>query len=204
MTRDPAVQAFLSSVRNALAARTLGAEGSAAIYRIHEALASPGRSGSGRIQRLPVCGAWLPEACATARRHLPTMARIVNAFEAIEPTLFWAPRSAGGPHASASWPEGHANAMIVGPGGLESRDDMQIGVSLLAPHVRYPDHSHGPEEVYLVLSPGCFQHGESGWFEPGIGGTLYNEPKIRHAMASDEAPLFALWYLWAGKAALTS
>jgi hypothetical protein len=55
-----------------------------------------------------------------------------------------------------------------------------------------------PEEVYLVLSPGRFQHGESGWFEPGIGGTLYNEPNIRHAMVSDGAPLLALWHLWTG------
>ena len=91
--------------------------------------------------------------------------------------------------------------MIVGPGGLESRNDVHIGVSLLAPNVRYPDHNHAPEEVYLVLSPGRFQHGEFGWFEPGIGGTLYNEPNIRHAMASDEAPLFALWLLWTGMSA---
>jgi hypothetical protein len=55
--------------------------------------------------------------------------------------------------------------------------------------------------VYLVLSPGRFQHGTSGWFEPGVGGTLYNTPNIKHAMASDEAPLFALWLLWGGMAA---
>ncbi len=197
-TRDPAVQIFLSSVHDALAARSLGPEGSLAIDRIYGALALPGHSGSGRIRRLPICGDCLPEAFDTARQHSPAMARIVDAFASIEPALFWAPRSASGPYASANWPKGHANAMIVGPGGLESRGGVNIGVSLLAPHVRYPDHSHGPEEVYLVLSPGRFQHGESGWFEPGIGGTLYNEPSIRHAMASDEAPLFALWFLWIG------
>lgn len=200
-TRHPALKTLLSSVRDALADRDVGPPAAAAIDRIYGALAAPAQPGSGRHQRLPVCGQALPEALATARRHSPGMARIANAFEAIEPALFWAPRSASGPYASDNWPENHANAMIVGPGGLESRNDVHIGVSVLAPHVRYPDHNHGPEEVYLVLSPGRFQHGESGWFEPGIGGTLYNEPNIRHAMASDAAPLFALWYLWTGKAA---
>jgi hypothetical protein len=71
-------------------------------------------------------------------------------------------------------------------------------VSLLAPNVRYPDHSHSPEEVYLVLSPGRFRHGESGWFEPGVGATLYNEPNILHAMSSEDVPLLAFWYLWTG------
>jgi hypothetical protein len=199
--RDPAIQSFLSSVRDTLAVRDLGPEGSAAIDRIFGALALPESSGSGRAQRLSVCGDCLPTALATARRHSPALARIVDAFQAIEPGLVWAPRSVSGANASANWPEGHANAMIVGPGGLESRNDVHIGVSLLAPNVRYPDHNHAPEEVYLVLSPGRFQHGESGWFEPGIGGTLYNEPNIRHAMASDDAPLFALWLLWTGMSA---
>ena len=200
-TREPAIQIFLSSVHDALAARNLGSEASAAIGRIYGALALPGQPGSGRAQRRPVCSDCLPPAFETARQHSPAMARIVTAFAAIEPALFWAPRSASGPHASANWPEGHANGMIVGPGGLEVRSDVHIGVSLLAPHVRYPDHNHGPEEVYLVLSPGRFQHGDSGWFEPGVGGTLYNQPNIRHAMAADEAPLFALWFLWTGRPA---
>ena len=40
-----------------------------------------------------------------------------------------------------------------------------------------------------------FQHGDSGWFEPGIGGSFYNTPNIKHAMASGEKPLFAIWCL---------
>ena len=194
-TRDAALQDLLASVHDALANRPLGPEATAAINRVYGALAAPGPSGSGKARRLPVC-AHLPGALQTARAHSAPIARIADAFAAIEPSLFWAPRAASGPHASASWAEGHANATIIGPGGLEDRADLLVGVSLLAPHVRYPDHNHGPEEVYLVLSPGRFQHGASGWFEPGIGGTLYNEPRIRHAMASDDAPLFALWCLW--------
>lgn len=62
---------------------------------------------------------------------------------------------------------------------------------MLAPHVRYPDHRHPPEEIDLVMTPGRFRHGDSGWFEPGPGGTLHNIPDIDHAMASGATPLLA-------------
>jgi quercetin dioxygenase-like cupin family protein len=85
--------------------------------------------------------------------------------------------------------------MIAGPGGLEERDDLWLGVSLLAPHVRYPDHTHPPEETYLVLSEGDFMQGADNWMTPGIGGSLYNPPGILHAMRSGDAPLLAIWAL---------
>ena len=105
-------------------------------------------------------------------------------------------RASGGPFASANWAEGHANSTIVGSASaLETRDDIAIGASLLAPNVRYPDHSHAPEEVYLLLTPGRFQHGDSDWMALAPGETLHNEPGIKHAMASADGPLLAFWCL---------
>jgi len=146
-------------------------------------------------RRLPVCS-HLSEAIATASAASEVLARLMGGFAAIEPYLCWHYRATGGPNASDNWPDGHALAEIIGPKGVESRPKLQIGVSLLAPHVRYPDHSHPPEEVYLVLSSGRFQHGATPWFEPGIGGTFHNVPNIKHAMASDAVPLLAMWCLW--------
>ena len=198
--RDPLLQEFLTSLAAAFRARDVGPQAAAAIDRIYDALQSPGPGGPGAARRLPICR-YLTEAVATARAASAPVSRLADAFMALTPLLAWAPRAAGGPFASDNWPEGHANATIVGPKGLEDRDDLAIGASLLATHVRYPDHSHGPEEVYFVLSPGRFQHGDSDWFEPGMGGTLYNPPNIKHAMASGDAPLLALWCLWNGKPA---
>ena len=198
--RNALLQEFLTSLAEAFRAHALGSEATAAIDRIYGALQTPHPAGSVAPRRLPVCR-YLTEAVATARAGSAPVAGVADAFAALEPSLAWTPRAAGGPFASDNWPEGHANTTIVGPRGLEDRRDLSIGASLLAPHVRYPDHNHGPEEVYLVLSPGRFQHGDSGWFEPGIGGTLYNQPNIKHAMASDDAPLLALWCLWIEKPA---
>jgi hypothetical protein len=200
-SRDRRLQAFLARAADALRIREVDDQAAAeAIGKIYKALETPHPPGSGAARQLPVCD-YLTETLATARARSEPLARIADSFSALVPLLFWAPRSATGPFASDNWLDGHANATIVGPNGIKSRNDLHIGVSLLAPQVRYPDHRHAPEEVYLVLSPGRFQHGSSSWFEPGIGGTLYNEPNIKHAMASGDAPLLAIWFLWMGRSA---
>ena len=132
--------------------------------------------------RLPACSS-LPQALRTAGSAAPALARITAAFENLEPSLAWSRRNDGS-FASANFMDGHANAPVVGPGGIENRDDAWVGVSLLAPHVRYPDHQHAPEEVYLALSPGEFRQADGEWFEPGVGGTFFNMPGIVYAMRS--------------------
>lgn len=149
----------------------------------------------GHGSRLPVCS-HLEPALSIETEHEP-LRRLIDRFRAVEPFLAWRRRTGCDGSASANFLEGHANAMIVGPGGLEERRDVWLGVTLMAPHVRYPDHEHAPEEVYLVLSKGEFRQGEGEWFSPGLGGSFYNEPGIRHAMRSVDTPLLAFWALLA-------
>lgn len=195
--RNGALAEFLDSFLAAMRVHADGPDTLASTGRIAASLAETAPAGEVLPNRRAVCS-HLAAALAPAKSGSPEVARVAAAFEALEPSLAWKPRHVGGPFASDNWPEGHANALIVGPGALEDRGDVMIGASLLAPDVRYPDHDHGPEEVYLVLTPGRFQHGTSDWFEPGVGGTFYNEPAIRHAMASGPVPLLALWGLWSG------
>jgi quercetin dioxygenase-like cupin family protein len=92
---------------------------------------------------------------------------------------------------------GHANANLLGPypEALERRDDVWVGVSLMAPEITYPDHNHPPEEVYLALSRGYWRQNTHPWHEPGIGGVVYNPPGITHAMRSGPEPFLAIWCL---------
>lgn len=193
-TRPSSLQAFLDSVRDEIETVRTGPAARRCIGRVFEALDRPRAANPKEPIRLPAC-TYLAEALRTVRKSGATLARIAASFEALEPHLTWTRRATVGPTASSNFIDGHANAMIVGPNGLEPRDDVWVGVSLLAPHVRYPDHNHAPEEVYLVLSDGKFRQGEGDWFEPGIGGSFYNTPDIKHAMASDDVPLFAIWCL---------
>ena len=90
---------------------------------------------------------------------------------------------------------GHANAQIIGPDGLVVSDNLLIGISLLAPHVTYPDHHHPPAEVYLVLTEGEWRQEAKPWHQPGAGGYVYNHPHVIHAMCSADKPLLAIWCL---------
>lgn len=193
MTRNGLLQDFLDAAFAAFdgAAADPRSRRSLGQMAAHLEVPQPMREGGGK--RRAVCDPHL-ETALSAAAGAPALELLVERFRALEPLLDWRPRSTGA-SASENFAEGHANAMIVGPGGLEERRDVWLGTSLLAPDVRYPDHDHAPEETYLVLSEGEFMHGDSGWFSPGVGGSFYNPPGIRHAMRSGDKPLFALWAL---------
>lgn len=191
--RSQALQSLVASAAAAFDAHAQDPDSRLSIGRIFESLTTPMPSSAGAGSRLPVC-AHLEEALGTAVAARPSLARLVEDFRAVEPFLVWRRRSFD-ETASANFEDGHANAMIVGPGGYEDRRDVWLGVTLMAPNVRYPDHTHAPEEVYLVLSKGEFRNGPSGWFAPGVGGSFYNTPGIVHAMRSLDAPLLAFWAL---------
>jgi hypothetical protein len=163
------------------------------VMQIFEALKLPGIERATPGKRLPVCDQFLQDAFDLASEHAELKAAIAR-FEQLEPRLEWNTRPVYDNSASGNFRLGHANAMIVGPGGLEIRDDVWLGVTLMAPRVRYPDHDHSPEETYLVFSDGEFMQGDH-WFTPGVGGSFYNPPGIRHAMLSKETPLLAVWAL---------
>jgi hypothetical protein len=164
------------------------------ILQIFSALEVPGVERPGPGSRLPACSQ-LETALAIETEH-ESLHRLVDRFKWIEPLLEWRRRT-NDTSASQNFVDGHANAMIIGPGGLEDRRDIWFGVTVMAPNVRYPDHDHAPEEVYLVLSDGEFRQGEAAWFSPGVGGSFYNPPGIKHTMRSLDAPLFAFWALLA-------
>jgi len=192
--RPDALQDFLAALRSEIGQRQWGAAAGRCLWRVFDALDKARPVEPKAPARLPAC-AYLGDALTTARDAGPSLAKIADAFAALEPHLTWTRRASADQTASANFTDGHANAMIVGPNGYEPRDDVWVGVSLLAPEVRYPDHHHAPEEVYLVLSEGKFRQGGDDWFEPGVGGSFYNTPHIKHAMASGSTPLFAVWCL---------
>ena len=194
--RSPDLQSFLS-LAEAAARHASGPEDRVrvATERIFAALqTSSGAAGEVGAARLPVCH-HLSMALENARRQRGALGALANSFAIIEPQLHWKIR-AGAETQGEPFLNGHANATIVGPQGLKIRRDAWIGVSLMAPHMRYLDHRHPPEEIYVVLSDGQWRQARDPWHEPGIGGLVYNAPNVVHAMRSTERPLLALWFLW--------
>ncbi len=194
--RPEALQAFLDAVQRGFGAASPGAETKACLARVFERLEHPVASTVPTPERVPAT-VFLGKALGAARASGGATSELADALADLDSALFW--RARGGPEGGAdlSRPGSIANAMVVGPNGIEDRKDVWVGISLVPPGVRYPEHRHSPEEIYLFLTDGRFRHGESGWFSPGIGGTLYNEPNILHSMESPAtAPLLAIWCLF--------
>lgn len=191
-TRTDELQSFLDALEAAIkSAVPDDAPAAKAARRAFDALATPAAGVSQGRAEAPVCQ-HLPSALSAAAAG--PAAPLAAAFAAIEPSLAWRPR----PDRKSPDPkfaDAHANAAIIGDGGLEARDDVRIGVSLLAPNTHYPDHRHPPEEVYIVLSDGAWRQNDGPWRAPGPGGYVYNPPNIVHSMHSAETPLLAIWTL---------
>ncbi|WP_217413220.1 dimethylsulfoniopropionate lyase [Marinobacterium ramblicola] len=194
--RGDSLQQFAEAAITAFRQFAQVPESRRSIRRISAALETPGAQRSGPGGRLPVCS-WLDAALAVETEHA-SLHHLTARFKVIEPLLEWRRRPNHGETASRNFIDGHANAMIIGPGGIEERKDLWLGVTLMAPNVRYPDHQHAPEEVYLVLSEGEFRQADGEWFSPGVGGSFYNVPCIKHAMRSIDTPLLAFWALSVG------
>ena len=194
--RTAQLQTFIDAAHNVISAHVEpGTSADAACRRIFKALETSQTQNAPHRLEPPRAWTHLRGALDAAASSTGPAAALANAFGAIEPELCWQ-RRPGAENVPGNFADGHTNATIVGDGGLEVRGDVRIGVSLLAPHVTYPDHRHPPEELYAVLSPGSWRQDAKPWHEPGLGGVVYNHPNVVHAMRSTEAPLLAVWCLW--------
>ena len=194
MRRPEALDRVLDAARDFLADRVEAGtpEGDAAA-RIFSALAgSAGVIASGESPP-PLAYRYLSTALERACAA-PEVVPLAKAFAALEPDLRWGRRPGSEAHGE-TFHDGHANTVLVGPTGLEQRSDVLVGVSLLAPGIRYIDHRHPPEEIYIVMSEGEWYRGDRGWHAPGIGGIVYNPSDVVHAMRAGPEPLLALWLL---------
>ncbi|MGQ0610729.1 MAG: dimethylsulfonioproprionate lyase family protein [Paracoccaceae bacterium] len=192
--RPKALQGFLDALQAAFLHADLAPEARRAVDRVFAAAAQPAPAGQPPSEDLPIT-ALLPSALTPLLGRRDALGELARALIALGPHLRWSRRKVVGPTASPGFAEAHANAYLLGPGGIEARGDVWVGLSLMAAGTRYPDHDHAPEEVYLVLTPGEFWHGDAAWTAPGVGGTVYNSPGIRHAMRAAEQPFLAVWVL---------
>lgn len=192
--RDPNLQLLLDHSRDVISrcGQPLAVAAGARVFsRLAE---STGPRGPAAAERLPACGHNIDAALASLAAMASPLPDLASAFAAVEADLAWYRRTnteALGP----AFRDGHANAMLIGPRGIEQRDDVWVGVTVMSPGLVYPDHDHPPEEVYIALSAGAWWNSDMDWTEPGPGGVIYNRRGILHAMRSGTDPFLALWFL---------
>lgn len=196
-TRDPDITALLDS-HKAVVATMCDNPVVDFFKRGYEALETPGNvnPNPGTVQ-LPVCN-HIPAALNATAAASPELTRLSETLGKLTPRLGWRKRD-GIRAEDPNFPDGHANAVVIGVDGLELHGDVRLGASLVAPGVTYPDHRHPPEEGYLVMSGGSWRQDHGEWFRREPGETVHNVPNIWHAMkANSDTPLVALWMLWVG------
>ena len=153
-----------------------------------------GMPGKYQHTELPICN-FLEIAAEEGQNGPKPISKLTNALIKIEPKLKWYRRPEA-KNFSESFFNGHANAVIVGDGGSEVRNDVRIGVSLVAPNIDYPRHRHPPEELYIVLTPGKWMQNDNKLTLKNPGDLIHNSANCWHAMRSIETHLLAIWCLW--------
>lgn len=172
-------------------------EGRAAARRIASALERPADAAPEHDPSTLAACRYLDRALDLARHGPAPVQDLAETLSALAPLLAWKHR-AGSEAVGAAFHHGHANTWMVGPDGMERREDVVVGATLMQPGVTYPHHDHPPEELYVVMSEGDWFNEKAGWYTPGVGGIVYHEPGIVHAMRAGDAPLLAVWCLWTG------
>jgi hypothetical protein len=92
--------------------------------------------------------------------------------------------------------ENYVTGILTGPEGNLARDAPCSGFVLLGPDTEYPQHSHAPREVYLVLTPGVeWRLDGTHWFSVDPGQVIYHSPWQGHAIRTHATPMlaFAAW-----------
>lgn len=107
-------------------------------------------------------------------------------------SLVWI-RGRSGPFASLNFEKAHAHSVIVGPGGLEDRSDIRVGLTYMEPYSRFPDHVQRFSRAFLLLSPCELSIAGESWFSTGIGGVYAAEAGQSFAMRCTTTPLLAVW-----------
>ncbi|MGO4567968.1 dimethylsulfonioproprionate lyase family protein [Rhizobium sp. 2YAF20] len=98
-----------------------------------------------------------------------------------------------GPYCSINFRQHHIHALLVGPGGLEHRTDLRIGLTVLSPYTRFPDHRQFHSRVFLPLSLGEFLFGDGHWAAADPGDVLFNGAGQQCAMRCTATPMVVLW-----------
>jgi len=121
---------------------------------------------------------------------------VLDAFRPLATALPW--RYSYSPSADKPGLENRmAWAELVGPQAPFHSDQVCLGLTIIGPHVRYPEHAHPAVEVYYVLS------GTARWTSKGItkaqppGAYILHPSNVVHVMETAEEPLIAA-YTWSG------
>ncbi len=122
---------------------------------------------------------------------------LVHKLAEVRGSLVWSQNASyDRSNCDAAFLNGYAYGALSGPDGFIPCAAPRCGFLLLAPHVTYPAHNHGPIEIYMMLTPGGQWQLDGGeWFPVAPGELIYHGPWQLHGMRTTDHPMlaFAAW-----------
>lgn len=128
------------------------------------------------------------------------------------PSIAWLDQIAEGPLATAflaaraelSWipsprtSDGGTERSLAPINDVRNLDDVVCGLMLVAPGCNYPEHAHGPQEIYLpIAGDGRWRYGgDPNYRQLEDDALVYNPPRNVHGVRAGGEPLVAIYVLW--------
>lgn len=154
-------------------------------------LLRPGRiSGESRYLKPALQGCL--DLCTETLRREDSLRELAVSLRQVCGHLAWTPAPSGA-FASINIESSNSQALIIGPGGLEDRADVRIGITILAPYARMPDHRLVCPRAYLSLSNSEFSVESTGWVRTIPGTVCFAPANEIVAFRSTAAPLLMIW-----------
>ena len=146
-------------------------------------------------QDLPVCKL-LPSALnQSSDQTRPAVAALIDAA----PDLQWRQTYTQADGFSRDWLNNYGWINLVSPEGLFFSDEIRVSLGYWGAGQHYDEHSHAPEEIYLILAGGARFHAKGrAPIDAGPGDTIHHLPHQKHAIDMDPGPLLAAAF-WRGE-----
>lgn len=128
----------------------------------------------------------------------PDTRALVDAMIAAAPQLAWRQTYDEADGFDREYLDSYGWFDLAGPTGPCEADGIRVMMGVWGQGITYPDHSHPPEEHYLVLAGGAwFRLGREPWRRFGPGEVFHTPAGAVHSAEMSDAPLLAL-AVWRG------
>ncbi|WP_051371813.1 dimethylsulfonioproprionate lyase family protein [Leisingera aquimarina] len=156
-------------------------------------------------RQLPVCTriSKLLPAAALASRPGPSVSAgtlpVVKALIAALPRLKWQQTYTKADGFSRNWLDNYGWVNLISPEGLYHSNEMRLSIGYWGAGQHYTEHSHAPEETYLILAGQARFHSQGRPPRDAIpGDTIHHALHQKHAIDMVPGPLLAAAF-WRGE-----
>ena len=144
---------------------------------------------------LPVCDLLPGVLSLTNDRTRPVVSALIDAA----PALHWQQTYSEADGFSREWLDSYGWVNLVSPDGLYVSEEIRVSIGYWGVGQHYDEHSHAPEEVYLILAGQARFHSEGrAPIDAGPGDTIHHRPHQKHAIDMVPGPLLAAAF-WRGE-----